>query len=107
MINFDFKNNHLVMGYKDNGNFRPEPYTITPEYMLNLLTEILYYYPTINFKLGNIGGRVPNIPITKDGDPAITNIRYLNKTGHEKSIIRKHLEDDVFSKTILEALDQL
>lgn len=88
-INFDFNNDLLLLLYENNGILHQEPSTRTKERMLTLLTGILYYYPTIDLKLGNaLGGDMPNI-FTATNIPVKTNIRYLNKRLDDSSAIKK------------------
>jgi len=50
-INFDFNHNYMLL--YQNPKVIIKPYTRTKERMLSLITDILYFLPHIQFKLGN------------------------------------------------------
>lgn len=82
-INFDFTNQFVILCYLVDGKIEFNPMSRTFNRSLSLLTDILYFYPSIDLKIASSYG----------GQSFFTNsnIRIGNKNGNEPSIIKKIL----------------
>ena len=86
-INFDFKNGLMVLLYEDHNIITYKGFTWTKGRHLHILTQILYYYPTVDLKLGYAEGGQPVHPTY--------NIRTFNIKGDEVSMIRENIVNTI------------
>ena len=81
-ILFDFNLEYVILLYDNHGITEQVVFKRSDDRMLNLLTGILYFFPTVDLKLGHPYGGIRLVP---------TNVRMKAYVGDELSVVRKNL----------------